>query len=74
MGVAICCGNGGMAKEILYDAKIGAPLKQVGGKGVAEGVRRNIFFYFCRGGILFNKLPKSLSSKPPAPRAEKKIM
>lgn len=33
-----------MAKHLLDGAQIGAPLEQMGGETVAQGVWRNVFF------------------------------
>ena len=45
MGVYLCGGNIGMTQHHLDGAEIGAMFQEVGGKGVAQGVRADLFVY-----------------------------
>ena len=38
MGVDLCGNDGAVAQHLLHSAKVGATLKEVRGKSVAEGV------------------------------------
>ena len=47
MGVDHRCLNILVTEEFLHGADIITILEEMSGKGMAEGVRRNRFFYFC---------------------------
>ena len=61
-----------MTQHDLHRAQIGAPLKQMGGKGVPEGVGMNFLRHirFCR--VLFHDLPESLPRQPLSQAVQKK--
>ena len=42
MGINLRGGRGGVAKDLLHAAQVGAPLKQVRGRGVPDGVRTRL--------------------------------
>ena len=44
-------GNLLMSEHHLDGTKVGSSLKKMGGKGVAEGVRTDLFLYACFGTI-----------------------
>ena len=43
MCVNFCCSDRFVTQHTLYGAQVGASFKQVGGKGMAEGVRTDVF-------------------------------
>ncbi len=43
MCVNFCCSDRFVAQHTLYGAQVGSSFKQVGGKGMAEGVRTDVF-------------------------------
>jgi hypothetical protein len=43
VGIHFGGGNAGMAKHFLHGPQVGAAFHQVGGKGMPESMRRNIF-------------------------------
>lgn len=42
MCVNFCCSDRFVAQHTLYGAQVGSSFKQVGGKGMAEGVRTDV--------------------------------
>ena len=54
MSVDLRCGNVGVAEGGLDGAEIGAVWKQVGGEGVANGVRRYFLGNSGFNGVMFD--------------------
>ena len=43
MCVNFCCCNGFVSQHTLYGAEVGTPFQKMGGKGVAKGMRTDVF-------------------------------
>jgi len=54
MGINLSRGYGRMAEHGLDRADVGAVDEQIGGKGMAQGVRVNVFDDSGFGGVVFN--------------------
>ena len=67
-----------VAEEFLNGANVVVVLEEVGGKGMPEGVRSNVFIYFCGAGCLSygfleNRFVKVMTLGKPSTRVFGKV-
>src|SRR5262245_46768476 len=53
----------GVAKESLHRPQVGPPLEKVGGKGVAQGMGREMFLGPCLKSVSLDQIPKLLTGE-----------
>lgn len=73
MCVNFCCSDRFVTQHTLYGAQVGASFKQVGGKGMAEGVRRDGAPYARQQGVFLDHLPDVLAAQALAGTVEEKV-
>ena len=74
MGVDLGGGDVGVSQEFLDDAEIGPAFKEVGGKGVAEGMRGDFSgVQSALKGVFFNHSPGIDAVHGPAPGGQKQV-
>ncbi len=56
MGVDLSRGDVGMTQHLLDDTEVSTIIQEVGGKGMPQEVRVNVFVYPCRFSTLLNDL------------------
>ncbi len=62
MGINLCGGNAGMTQHHLDRAKIGAPIQEVRGKGVAQDVRVQGLLDAGLEGVCLQSVPEGLAA------------
>ena len=72
MSIDLRCGYIGVAQHCLYSPQVRAVVQEVSGKGVAQGVRRNIGPDPGFERIQFDPFPEHLSCDAPSLRAYEK--
>jgi len=70
VGVDLGGDDGAVAEHLLYGPEVGAPLEQVGGEGVAEGVGADRLFDAGQNGVLSDDVPRCHARQAGASRAE----
>jgi len=73
MGIDLGGGDVGMAQHHLNGADIRTPIQEVGGEGMAQSVRGNLFADSCFESIPPNHLPKRLSREGTARKPHEEI-
>lgn len=74
MGVDLGCGDIGMAEHHLHRAQVGAMAEEVGGKRMADHVRRDFLRYTDSKGGFPDYLPKSQAGHAGAAPGDEKIV
>ncbi len=78
VGIDHCGFDVFVAEEFLNGANVVVVLEEVGGKGMPEGVRSNVFIYFCGAGCLSygfleNRFVKVMTLGKPSTRVFGKV-
>ena len=72
VGVYLCGGDIRMAQHLLDGAQIRPVLQQMGGKGVAEGMGRDVLLDPCLFPVIFHDLPEALAAHEAAAAVDEK--